>query len=186
MRTLAITQNMTLDGSVEMLGSWFDPQAMATDDNSDMVEENHRQDAAADALVCGRRTFTDLRGYWRDLADDDTGVSDYLNSIDKYVVSSTLGDPEWSGTTVVDTDPMTAIADLKDRPGRDIVVTGSITLCHALIAADLVDEYRIYLYPSVQGGGRRLFPEGHDQPRLVVLDSIRFRSGIHLLTYRSH
>ena len=68
---LAITQNITLDGSIEMLGDWFDPQAQGEAD--DMVEENHRQDAEADAFLCGRQTFTDLRGYWRDLQDDATG-----------------------------------------------------------------------------------------------------------------
>lgn len=183
MRKLAITQNMTLDGSVEMLGSWFDPQGMAETDNSDMVEENDRQDHAADAFLCGRQTFTDLRDYWRDLPDDPTGISDYLNGVDKYVVSATLVDPEWAGTTVIGSAPMDAIADLKDRPGRDIVITGSIRLCHEVVSAGLVDEYRLYLYPSIQGGGRRLFPEGHDQPRLTLLDSVRFRSGVQLLTY---
>ena len=99
MRTLAITQNITLDGSVEMLGDWFDAQGQG--DVSDLIEENHRQDAAADAFLCGRQTFLDLRGYWRDLDGDTTGVSDYLNAVQKYVVSSTLDDPAWSRTTVL-------------------------------------------------------------------------------------
>ena len=64
---------------------------------------------------------------------------------------------------------------LKDAPGRDIVVTGSISLCHALINAGLVDEYRLFVYPVVQGRGRRLFPEGFQLPRLGVLDAKAFR-----------
>ena len=181
MRTLAITQNTTLDGRVEMLGDWFDAQGQG--DDADLLEENDRQSAAADALLCGRRTFTDLRGYWRDLADDQTGVSDYLNQVRKHVVSSTLQDPEWQHTEVIDGDPVDAVRRLKEQPGRDIVVTGSITLCHTLIEAGLVDEYRLFTYPVVQGSGRRLFPDGVELPRLTPLKSIGFRNGVTLTTY---
>lgn len=180
MRTLAVTQNITVDGSIEMLGDWFDPQAGA--DDADFVAENHRQDEAADALLVGRRTFTDFRGYWRDLEGDSTGVSDYLNRVAKYVVSTTLVEPDWTGTTVIDTDPLTAIGDLKTRAGGDIVVTGSITLTHALLAAGLVDELRLFVYPTVQGAGRRLFPDGA-APRLRLERSVAFRAGIVLLCY---
>lgn len=65
-----------------------------------------------------------------------------------------------------------------EQPGRDIVVTGSITLCHALIAAGLVDEYRLFVYPIVQGRGRRLFPDGWALPTLQLLEARSFRSGI--------
>ncbi|GAB3995521.1 dihydrofolate reductase family protein [Nocardioides marmoraquaticus] len=181
MRTLAITQNLTVDGRVEMLDDWFDAQGQG--DDADLVEENHRQDAAADAFLCGRQTFLDLRGYWRDLTDDRTGVSDYLNGVQKYVVSSTLGDPEWERTTVLSGDPLDAVRELKDQPGRDIVVTGSIRLCHALIEADLVDEYRFFTYPVVQGRGRRLFPDGTAPGRLERLEVKGFGSGITLTTY---
>ncbi len=183
MRTLAITQNITLDGSIEMLGDWFNPQGMADDDNRDLVEENHRQDAAADAFLCGRQTFTDLRDYWRDLEDDATGVSDYLNQVSKYVVSRTLGAPGWDGTTVLRGALVSEVRALKEQEGRDIVVTGSISLCHSLIRSGLVDEYRLYVYPTVQGGGRRLFPDGFTLPEVSLLSSRTFSSGIVLLTY---
>ena len=67
---------------------------------------------------------------------------------------------------------------LKEQPGQDIVVTGSITLCHALIEASLVDEYRLFVYPIVQGRGRRLFPDGFELPRLELLESKSFEGGI--------
>ena len=67
---------------------------------------------------------------------------------------------------------------LKERPGQDIVVTGSITLCHTLVEAGLVDEYRLFVYPAVQGRGRRLFPDGYEVPRLRLLDAKAFRSGV--------
>jgi dihydrofolate reductase len=145
--------------------------------------ENRRQDEAADALLVGRRTFTDFRGYWRDLDQDATGVSDYLNRVAKYVVSTTLEDPDWPGTTVIDTDPVAAITDLKAGAGGDIVVTGSITLTHLLLAAGLVDELRLFVYPAVQGAGRRLFPDGA-APYVRLERTGSFRCGIVLLCYR--
>ena len=80
MRTLAITQNITVDGSIEMLGDWFDPQGQGDSDNSDLLEELHRQDRDADGLLVGRRTFQDLRGYWPQQSDDSTGITAYLEN----------------------------------------------------------------------------------------------------------
>jgi dihydrofolate reductase len=180
MRTLAITQNITLDGSIEMLGDWFDPQGQ---DSADLLEELHRQDERADAFLTGRQTFEDLRGYWPTLEDDPTGITAYLNQVQKYVVSSTLTDPQWEPTEVLAGDPVPHVRALKDRPGKDIVVTGSITLCHTLVAAGLVDEYRLFTYPVVQGRGRRLFPDGYEAPRLRLLDTKAFRSGITYTAY---
>ena len=182
MRTLAITQNITVDGSIEMLGDWFQPQG-GEEDSSDLMAELHRQDARADAFLTGRRTFEDLRGYWPKQTDDSTGITAYLNQVQKYVVSSTLGDPGWEPTTVISGDPIAAVRELKEQPGQDIVVTGSITLCHALIEAGLVDEYRLFTYPAVQGRGRRLFPDGVEAPRLRLLDSKRFRNGVTYTAY---
>jgi dihydrofolate reductase len=177
-RTLAITQNITLDGSIEMLGDWFDPQGQAAADNSDMLDELHRQDSTADGFLTGRQTFEDLRGYWPKKADDATGVTDYLDRVQKYVVSSTMTDPQWQNSVVLSGDPVEQVRALKKQPGRDIVVTGSITLCHTLIPAGLVDEYRLFVYPVVQGRGRRLFPPGYELPTLTLLEAKAFRSGI--------
>ena len=183
MRTLAVTQNITLDGSIEMLGEWFDPQGQAGVDNADLLEELHRQDRAADAFLAGRRTFEDLRGYWPAQSDDATGVADYLNRVQKFVVSSTMTDPRWQNSTVLSGDPVTEVRALKERPGQDIVVTGSITLCHTVIAAGLVDEYRLFAYPVVQGRGRRLFPDGVEVPALRLVEAKAFRSGITYARY---
>jgi dihydrofolate reductase len=176
-RTLAITQNITVDGAVEMLGDWFDPQAQAGADNVELLDELHRQQSAADALLLGRQTFESFRSFWPDQGDDATGISDYLNRVDKYVVSSTLTDPKWQNTTVLSGDPVDEVRELKQRAGRDIVVTGSISLCHTLIAAGLVDEYRLFVYPVVQASGRRLFLDGH-LSGLSLLEGRVFDSGI--------
>jgi dihydrofolate reductase len=178
LRTLAIAQNVTLDGAVEMLGNWFDPQGRAGADNTDMLAELHRQDGAADGFLVGRRTFEDLRGYWPHRTDDATGITGYLNQVQKYVVSSTMTDSRWQNSTVLAGDPVDEVRALKERPGRDIVVTGSIRLCHALIGAGLVDEYRLFAYPVVQGRGRRLFPDGYEVPALRLLDANAFRNGV--------
>jgi dihydrofolate reductase len=180
MRKLVITQNVTLDGSIEMLGDWFDPQTA----DDDLVAESHRQDAEADALLVGRQTFEDFRGYWPKLVDDPTGVSDYLNQVAKYVVSSTMTDPGWENTTVLAGDPVEHTKKLKSQPGKDIVLTGSIRLAHTLIAAGLVDEYRMFSYPTVQGTGRRLFPDGVAIGKLALVEPPKaFMSGVTLLKY---
>ncbi|MFF0511058.1 dihydrofolate reductase family protein [Streptomyces sp. NPDC004250] len=184
MRTLAITENITVDGSIEMLTDWFDPQAQGAVDMADVMEESHRQDSRADALLLGRRTFEDFRGYWPNQTDDPTGITAYLNRVQKYVVSTTLTDPRWDNSTVMTGDPVEEVRALKaQQDGKDIVLTGSISLAHTLIEAGLVDEYRLFVYPVVQGRGRRLFPDGFEIPSLRLADGKTFRSGIVLTCY---
>ena len=180
MRKLVVTQNVTLDGSIEMLTSWFDP----TDQTPDLMAESHRQDAESDALLVGRRTFEDFRGYWPHQHDDPTGITDYLNAVDKYVVSSTLIDPGWQNSTIVPgTSVPESVAALKQRDGLDIVVTGSIMLTHALTTAGLVEEFRLFIDPAGQGRGRRLFPEHGSAPQLRLLEARSFTNGVALLRY---
>jgi len=89
-----------------------------------------------------------------------------------------MTDPQWQNSTVLSGDPIEEVSALKERHGQDIVVTGSITLGHTLIEAGLVDEYRLFVYPVVQGRGRRLFPDGFECPELRLLEAKAFRSGI--------
>ena len=85
-----------------------------------------------------------------------------------------ITDPQWQNTTVLSGDPVKQVGILKDQQGLDIVITGSISLCHTLIKAGLVDEYRLFVYPVVQGRGRRLFPDGFEVPRLRLLETRAF------------
>ncbi len=180
MRKLVITQNITLDGSIEMLDDWFDPHLQ----DDELLAESHRQDAASDALLVGRRTFEDFRGYWPNQRNDKTGISDYLNAVAKFVVSTTLTDPDWQNSMVIGTEPVRRIRELKAQAGKDIVLTGSISLAHTVIAAGVVDEYRLFIYPVVQGRGRRLFPDGTSMPALTLTEPPKsFPSGIALLRY---
>lgn len=177
MRTLAVTENVTLDGCLAPM-DWFDP--MATDDELLAASTAHRE--AADALVLGRITFEEFAEFWPRQTDDPTGVSDYLNGVAKYVVSSSLRTTDWSGSTILRS--LDEIGALKEQEGKDIVVTGSIRLVHSLLSTRLVDEYRLFVYPVVQGHGEPLFPDG-TAARLRLVDARPFASGAVLLTYRT-
>ena len=179
MRTLAITQNITLDGSIEMLDDWFDP----ADQDPEVLEATRLQADQDDALLLGRHTFESFRGYWPEQAGDGTGITEELDEVRKYVVSATMTDPGWQNSTVLAGDWRARVRALKEQAGRDIVVTGSITLTHALIGSGLVDEYRLFVFPAVQGRGRRLFPDGYVAPRLRLQEARGFRNGVSLLRY---
>ena len=185
MRDLIVTENITLDGVIDASAGWFNVANDARVDQSDLVAALREQSEAADAVVFGRVTFEEMRGYWPQQTGDTTGVADYLNRVSKYVVSSTMGDPEWEHTTVLRADAFQdEIQALKSKPGKDIVATGSITLVRALIAAGLVDEYRLFVYPVVLGRGERLFADATEVPRLRLVETRPFRSGVLLLRYR--
>lgn len=186
MRELIVTENITLDGVIDAAEGWFNPAGAESGvDQSDIESALREQSAAADAFLVGRQTFEDMRGYWPNQTDDTTGVTDYLNTVSKYVVSSTLRDPEWANTTVLRGALRDEIQALKSAPGRDIVATGSIRLVHDLVAAGLVDEYRLFVYPVVLGRGRRLFADGGDVPKLRLAEARPFDSGVVLLRYRT-
>jgi len=175
-----ITENITLDGVIDMAGGWFDPLAEDVD-QSDITAANTEHREAADALLVGRNTFEAFREFWPKQTDDPTGVAGYLNAVDKYVISSTLSDPEWENSTVLRGSLLEEIQALKEAPGRDIVTTGSVQLVHALIPSGLVDEYRLFLFPVVVGHGARLFKSTAGE--LELLEARPFASGAALLRY---
>ncbi len=121
-----------------------------------------------------------MRSYWPGQTVDPTGVTAYLNDVRKYVVSSVINDPQWQNTTVLSGDPVQQVRALKMQQGQDIVITGSISLCHTLIDAGLVEEYRLFVYPVVQGRGRRLFPDGFELTKLRLLESRTFGDIVYL------
>ena len=102
MRPLVVTQNITVDGVVEMLDDWFDPMTQ----DAEMLAVNQRDSALCDTLVLGRQTFEDFRGFWPEQVDDPTGVTEELDGLDKFVVSRTMTDPRWQNSTVIDGDPL--------------------------------------------------------------------------------
>ncbi|MFI6999579.1 dihydrofolate reductase family protein [Nocardia sp. NPDC050175] len=181
MRDLVVTENITLDGVIEA-AEWFNVANAEGLDQSDLNEVLSAHMASSDAVLFGRVSFEQMRGYWPNQTNDTSGVTDHLNNATKYVVSSTLEDPEWANTVIL--RGIDEVRAVRDQPGKDIVATGSIQLVHALIAADLVDEYRLFVYPVVQGAGKRLFAEGLEIPVLQLVETRPFKSGVVLLRYR--
>jgi dihydrofolate reductase len=185
MRDLIVTENITIDGVIDATEGWFGPAGTEGVDMSDQIAAIGEQMRAAGAFLTGRRTYEQMREYWpAQVGSDDTGVAEYLDRVDKYVVSRTLGeDADWHPTTVLRGED--DVAAQKATAGGDIVVTGSMTLVHALIRAGLVDEYRLFVYPVVLGRGTRLFEDATGVPRVTLAETRAFRSGVVLLRYRA-
>lgn len=183
MRRIVITQNITVDGVIDMSTGWFDP-ADPESDQSDLVAVDREHRSRADVLLVGRGTYESFRDFWPTVEGDTTGVADYLERVDKHVVSSTLpDDPGWSGTTVVRGSVTEHATRLKAQPGGDVVVTGSPGVAQELLTAGLVDELRLFVFPVVVGAGARLMPDGL-QLRLQQLKSRSFRLGTTMLRYQ--
>ncbi len=139
---------------------------------------------ASDALLLGRVTYQGFAAAWPSMGNDEFGQR--MNSIPKYVVSSTLTDAEatWGSTTVIRGDVVAEITKLKAQPGGDLLVEGSGQLAQILIKHGLVDEYRLMLFPIVLGAGLRLFPGEMGEPAgLTLTDAKPDRDGVMLLTY---
>jgi dihydrofolate reductase len=136
-----------------------------------------------DALLLGRVTWDIWNGYW---PNNDWGdpVSHGINVLPKYVPSTTLKDPAWQNTHVVDGDVEAKVRELKASPGRDLLLAGSGALLRWLLERDLVDELNLLIYPVVLGDGLRLFPEQGQTHRLELIESKTTPSGVMIQTYR--
>jgi dihydrofolate reductase len=179
MRRLLLTENITADGRIEMLDDWFNPSPEGG--IQDWLEGMERLGASSDAVVLGRQTFEDFRGYWPQHTDESAGA--YLDKVHKYVVSRSMTDPQWRNTTVLSGDPVEEVRRLKESDGGDITLAGSITLAHAVLAAGLADEIRLLVFPAVQGRGKGLVADGTAFPTLDLVESQAFRTGVVLLRY---
>ncbi len=179
-RKVIVALNMTSNGVVEFVDDWFDPGDQWDDDLLALQNEHL---ATEDALVLGRKTFEDFRSYWPHQVDDQTGFTSHMNSVRKYVFSSTIDDPGWENTTVLRGPVRDEIRALKAQPGGDIGVTGSIGVVHALARARLVDEYRLFVYPVLSAKGRNLLPDGAEVVHLDLQESRSFPSGVVFLSY---
>jgi dihydrofolate reductase len=134
------------------------------------------------ALLLGRRTYEIWAGYWPHVTDPANEIARMLNAAPKFVASTTMRSGSWPPTTVV-SDVAPDVAELKRRNGQDVVVMGSLLLAQALIAEDLVDEYRLLVHPVVLGGGKRLFRDGAARRDLRLVDATTAPSGLATMTY---
>jgi dihydrofolate reductase len=136
----------------------------------------------ADALLLGRVTWSIWDGYWPD--HDDNPIGHIINSLPKYVPSTTLTETTWQNTHVLTGDIEGAVRGLKAQPGGDLLLQGSGGLLRWLLERDLVDELVLFIYPVVLGAGLRLFPERGQTHDLTLVDSRMTRLGVAIQTYR--
>jgi dihydrofolate reductase len=137
-----------------------------------------------DAFLIGRRTYEIFAASWPNVTDPNDPIANSLNTLPKYVASSTLEDPQWSNTTVLKGDLASAVQELKDRDGRELQVHGSGRLVQFLLANDLVDRLNLLVFPVIVGAGRRLFPESGIATGLALDESQTTPTGVAISVYR--
>jgi dihydrofolate reductase len=181
---IIVTEFVSLDGVMEDPGGSEDFKyggwsfEFSRGDEGDKFKLDETFDSAA--LLLGRATYEGFAEAW---PSRDGEFADRFNSMTKYVVSSTLKDPEWTNTTVLDGDVKQAVTKLKDEIDGNIVVHGSARLAQTLIEQDLVDEVRLMVFPVVLGAGKRIFGETSDKKPLRLTDSKIVGDGVAILIY---
>jgi dihydrofolate reductase len=185
MGRIVVTEFVSLDGVVEdpggsedfKYGGWSFEFNRGPEGDEFKLDETR----ASAALLLGRVTYEGFADAWPSREGE---FADRFNSLPKYVVSSTLTQPEWSNSTVVEaTDLVKAVSKLRQEADGDVVVHGSVQLAQTLIEHDLVDELRLMVFPVVLGTGKRLFGDPGQKKRLRLVDSKVVGDGIVILTY---
>jgi dihydrofolate reductase len=193
---LTTNTNVSVDGVMQGLGGpeedpsggferggWAIP--LVDEETAALIGEIYQR---ADAFLFGRRTFEIFAkswgtGTWGDNQGDNP-ISEALNTRPKYVVSTTITDPRWAGTTVLSGDVAAAVRELKAAAGRELQVVGSLSLVRWLLEHDLVDEITLLTYPVVVGQGKRLFPDSGPDMALEPVESRSTAGGVTLSVYR--
>ena len=188
MGKLVVTEFVTVDGVMEDPGGaeGFDRGGWAFRFERGEEGDKFKFDevVAADAMLLGRVTYEGFAAAWPQRTDE-TGFADKMNSMPKYVVSSTLRDLTWNNSTLVEGDLAEAVKRLKQEVARDILVYGSATLLQALVDHDLVDEYRLMVFPILLGGGKRLLGDSAAPKDLHLVEARPVGdAGVVVLTYR--
>jgi dihydrofolate reductase len=184
MRTLSVSEFVTLDGVMEAPGG--EPSHPHTGwvvdyQGPEQIDYKFREVLEAEVLLVGRATYESFAGAWPTYTGE---FADRMNGMPKVVVSSTRTDPEWNNTTVLSGDPVEGVTALKAQGDGRIVVGGSKTLVHTLLDNDLVDELRLMVVPVTIGSGMRLFPETTRKRRWTMTDTLTFPSRVRVDTYR--
>jgi len=183
MRPLVVSTFMTLDGVMQAPGGedfkypgWTFDFDRGEDGNQFKLQET----LETEVLLIGRVTYESFAGAWPSREGE---FADKFNSMPKYVVSSTLEEPEWNNSTVLKGDVAGEVAKLRQEQDGDIVVHGSPRLVQTLVEHDLVDEFRLMVFPVVLGSGKRLFGETSDKKPLRLVDSKVVGDGVAILIY---
>jgi dihydrofolate reductase len=184
MGRIIVTEFVSLDGVIEAPGGGEDYKHGGWTFEIDRGAEGNKfkldETLDADALLLGRVTYEGFAAAWPSRDDE---FANKFNTMPKYVVSSTLDKPDWNNSTVLDGDVAEEVAKLKQQQDGDIVVHGSAKLVQALIEHDLVDEFRLMVFPVVLGSGKRLFGDTSDKKRLRLTDSKTVGDGVSILVY---
>jgi dihydrofolate reductase len=184
MGRIVVTEFVSLDGVIEDPGGSEDFKHGGWSFEIERGDEGDKfkldEALEADALLLGRVTYEGFAAAWPSREGE---FADKFNNMPKYVVSSTLGEAEWSNSTVLGGDLVEEISKLRQGPDGDIVVHGSAQLVQGLIEHDLVDELRLMVFPVVLGSGKRLFGETSDKKRLRLTDSKAVGDGVVILVY---
>jgi dihydrofolate reductase len=185
MGRIVVTEFVSLDGVIEAPGGGEDFKhagwTFEIDRGADGDKFKLDEALDSEALLLGRRTYEGFAGAWPSMKGE---FADKFNNMPKYVVSSTLENPEWNNSTVLNGDVVEEVTKLKAGPDGDIVVHGSAQLVQTLIEHGLVDELRLMVFPVVLGSGKRLFGETSDKRRLQLTDSKTVGDGISILVYQ--
>jgi dihydrofolate reductase len=185
-RKVVVSEFVSLDGVVE------DPSWTLQFSSEEQEKYKFAELAAADALLLGRMTYEEFAAAWPTMMNQYDGprqaelgeYAEMMNGYPKHVVSRTLQEPlEWNSSTLVRGNVAEEINELKQRPGKDILVFGSAALAGTLLDHDLIDEYRIMVFPIVVGSGKHLFEDGIDTVVLKLAKTETFGSGVVVLTY---
>ena len=184
MGRIVVTEFVSLDGVIEDPGGAEDYKyggwsfQISRGDEGDQFKLDEAMNS--DALLLGRRTYEGFAAAW---PSRDGEFADKFNNMPKYVVSSTLKDPDWTNSTVLDGDLAEEVSKLREQVDGDLVVHGSAQLVQALIEHGLVDELRLMVFPVVLGTGKRLFGETSEKQPLRLTDSKIVGDGVAILTY---
>jgi dihydrofolate reductase len=178
MRKIVSNLFISLDGVVEAPDKWSLPYW-----NDEIGRAVGGGMAAADAMLLGRVTYEGFAEAWPGRTVEDEAGAEFMNSVRKYVLSSTLSEVTWDNSTLLTGDPAEAVRALKAESGGDIMTSGSTTAVRWLLGEGLVDELNLLLYPVVVGRGKRLFPEQGPDFALTLRKSATFGNGVVQLTY---
>jgi dihydrofolate reductase len=174
-RKVIATFFVSLDGVVEAPQDWHFPYF-----NEEMGAAIGAAMQTSDAMLCGRVTYQEWAAFW---PEADNEMAEHMNATPKYVASTTLKDVDWSNSHLLEGDVPAAVAELKQRSGKDIVMSGSATLARSLLHEGLVDELHLMIHPVVVGDGARLFSDG-DRQALELADSTTFETGVIHAVYK--
>ncbi|GLZ33737.1 pyrimidine reductase [Lentzea sp. NBRC 105346] len=177
MRLVAV-EYVSLDGVFEEPGQWSHPWF-----SDEVGQFKWAELQASDALLLGRKTYEGFAEAWPKMRAETGEFGEKFNTMPKYVVSSTLDSADWEGSILLKGDPVEEVRKVREQPGNDLLLNGSAQLFNTLRQANLIDVYRIMLFPVVLGEGRKLFADGFGKQPLKPVEQRNYDSGLTIIDY---